>query len=181
MNTQECTTRVKAPYIYRNSEILSNPCNGKDEGISLKPKEGDKPDTKKNKDIRLLEYKKYIQITKLNVRTIRTPDKLYEMEKKFNGCNLHIIGITDHKIVHKEKIRIQQCDKYTLITTTVWRNSNGAASEGVGLMVSWKSEKALTKIKSINDRIIMTNFNSNPNSCRMYFLHPTNIDSPLKK
>ena len=28
-------------------------------------------------------------------------------------------------------------------------------------MVSWKSEKAITEIKPINDRIIMANFNSN--------------------
>ena len=97
MNTQECSTRVKAPDI-RNSKILSNPCNWKDEGISLKTQGGDKPDTRRNKDIRLLECKKYIQIATLNVRTIRTPDKLYEMEKKFNGWNLHILGITDHKM-----------------------------------------------------------------------------------
>ena len=29
-------------------------------------------------------------------------------------------------------------------------------------MVSWKSEKALTEIKPINDRIIVANFNCNP-------------------
>ena len=101
----------------------------------------DKPDTRRNNYIRLLECKKYIQIAKLNVRTIRTPDKKYDMEKKLQWCNLDILGITDHKIVHK-KIRIQKCDKWTLITTTAWRNSNGATSWGVSLMVSWKLEKA---------------------------------------
>ena len=45
--------QVKSPDI-RNSEILSNPSNGNDEGISLKPKECNKPDTRRNKDIRLL-------------------------------------------------------------------------------------------------------------------------------
>ena len=28
------------------------------------------------------------------------------MEKIFNGCNLNILSITDHKIVHKEKMII---------------------------------------------------------------------------
>ena len=52
------------------------------------------------------------------------------MEKNFNGCNLNILSITDHKIVHKEKI--QKCDKCILITTTAWINSNVAASGGIG-------------------------------------------------
>ena len=80
-------------------------------------------------------------------------------KKNFNGCNLNILGIIDHKIVHKEKIRIQKYDKCRLITA--WRNSNWAVSGRVDLMVIWKSEKILTEVKPINDRIIMTNFNSN--------------------
>ena len=56
-------------------------------------------------------------------------------KKNFNGCNLNILGITDLKIVHK-KIRIQKCDKCTLIITTAWRNSNGDGSGDVDLMVS---------------------------------------------
>ena len=58
------------------------------------------------------------------------------MEKNFNGCNQNIHGITNNKIIHKEKIRIEKCNKCTLITTTAWRNNNGAASGGVVLMVS---------------------------------------------
>ena len=41
-------------------------------------------------------------------------DKLYEMEKNFNGCNLNILGITDHKIVYKEKIRMHKCVKVSV-------------------------------------------------------------------
>ena len=74
MNTQEYSTRIKATDI-RNSKILSNPCNGKDGYLSLKPKGGNKTDIRRNKDIRLLECKKYIQIATLNIRTIRTSDK----------------------------------------------------------------------------------------------------------
>ena len=40
-------------------------------------------------------------------------------------------------------------DKYALITTTAWIISNVAASGGVVLVVSWKSEKSLTEINQV--------------------------------
>ena len=42
-------------------------------------------------------------------------------------------------------------------------------------MVSWKSKKALTEIKPINDRIIMANFNSNPKTTIIIKYSPVEV------
>ena len=73
------------------------------------------------------------------------------------------MGIIDHKIVHKnDPVLFQKFDNCTLITTSAWRNSNGAASGGVGLLISKSSEKALAEVNPINDRTVIAVFNGNP-------------------
>ena len=85
------------------------------------------------------------------------------MAINFNESKLSILGIIDHKIVHDEEdTRIEEHVNCVLITTSAWRNSNGAASGGVGLVVSKKAEKALAEVKPINNRIVVAVFNGNP-------------------
>ena len=74
---------------------------------SLKPKGRGVADLSKNKEkillyssLKLLSCNSYIQIATLNVRIIRTLDKIYEIANIFNKCKLSILGIIDHKIVH---------------------------------------------------------------------------------
>ena len=85
------------------------------------------------------------------------------MVNNFNKYKLNILGIIDHKIVHKnDQILFQKFDNCTLITTSSWINSNGAASGVIGLLISKTSEQALAEVKPINDRIVITVFNGNP-------------------
>ena len=65
------------------------------------------------------------------------------MVNNFNKYKLNILGIIDHKIiVHKNDQVLQKFDNCTLITISAWRrNSNGAASGGVGLLISKTSEQ----------------------------------------
>ena len=144
------------------------------EGASSKPKVRETSEYSKDKGIKLLSCKNYIQIATLNVRTIRTPDKLLELANNFNNCNLNILGIIDHKIVHEDDpVLIQQLDNCTLITSSAWRNSNGATSGGVGLLVSKKVEQALSDVRPINNRILMAIFNGNPNTTIVINYAPT--------
>jgi len=84
------------------------------------------------------------------------------MANNFNKCKLSILGIVDHKIVHEEEdICFEEQDNCTLITTSAWRNSNGAASGGVGIVVSKKAEKSLAEVKTITNKIMVAIFNGN--------------------
>lgn len=107
-----------------------------------------------------MSSKKYLQIGTFNAaRTLREKEKRLEMARNFKKCKLNILGVVDHKIVHKEHhILIEQLDNCTLITTSAWRNSNGAAAGGVGIVVNNKAEKALAEVKPINSRIMTVIF-----------------------
>ena len=128
----------------------------------------------KNKGNTLLSCKTYVQVATFNTRTIRTEDKRLELANNFNKCKLDILGIVDHKIVHEDDpVLIQQLDNCMLITTSAWRNSNGAASGGVGVVVSNKAEKALAEVKPVNDRILVVIFSGNPSTTLIINYAPT--------
>ena len=166
MNTRQNSTTL--PEIHATPYVRIN------EGASSNPKGRETSENSKNKGNKLLSCKNYIQIATLNVRTIRTPDKLLELTNNFNNCNLSILGIIDHKIVHEDDpVLTQQLDNCTLITSSAWRNSNGAASGGVGLLVSKKVEQALSDVSPVNNRILMTIFNGNPNTTIVINYAPT--------
>ena len=85
------------------------------------------------------------------------------MANNFNKCRLSILGIIVHMIVHEEEdTRIEEHNNCLLITKSAWRNLNGAASGGVGIVVSKKAENAVAEIKPINNRIVVAIFNGNP-------------------
>ena len=61
------------------------------------------------------------------------------------------------------QVLFQKIDNCTLITTSAWINSSGAASGGVGLLISKTPEQVLSSgVKPINDRIVKAIFNGNP-------------------
>ena len=65
------------------------------------------------------------------------------------------MGIADHKIVHDEKYVVEKLNKYTLITTSAWRNSNNSSCGN-------DFESALSDVEPFNARILCANFNGNP-------------------
>ena len=68
-----------------------------------------------------------------------------------------------YKIVHEDDpVLIQELDNCTLITTSAWRSSNGAACGGVGVLVSKNTEKALAEVRPVNNRILIVIFSGNP-------------------
>ena len=84
----------------------------------------------------------------------------------FSKCKLNILGIVDHKIVHKDDpTETEIADNCTLITFSAGRKIKVAAAGWVGILVDNESEKALEEIKSIkpiNKRIMTVVFNDNP-------------------
>ena len=100
MNTRQHSIRVKAP-ANTLPEIHATPCVRTNEGASSNPKGREASENNKNKGNKLLSCKNYIHIATLNVRTVRTPDKLLELANNLNNCNLNILGIIYHKIIHE--------------------------------------------------------------------------------
>ena len=164
MKTQRNSTRVKAPANI-SPDVQACPTNsGTNDDASLNPKGREATDGK-NKGKNLLSCKSYHQFATFNTRTLRTADKRPELANNFNKYRLSALGIVDHKIVHEDDpILVQQLDNCTLITTSAWRNSNGAACGGVGIVVSKDAEQALADIKPINKRILTVYFGGNPST-----------------
>ena len=85
---------------------------------------------------RLMKAKRSILVSTMNVRTLRKESKRFELANPLDEFPINILGIVDHQIVHDEEVRYEQLNKCTMITTSAWQNSNGAASGGVGLMIN---------------------------------------------
>ena len=129
----------------------------------------------------LLSCKSDTLVATLNVRTIRSKDKREELANAFNSVKLNILGTVDHKLVHEdENIRTEQLNNCTLITSSAWRNKNGASCGGVGLLVSRKVESALSEIKSFTERIIISHFSGNPSTTVIVHYSPTEGSATAK-
>ena len=103
----------------------------------------------------------------LNTRTLKEEAKRLELVNIFKQLDLAILAISDHKIVHNaddDQVKFWKIEDCTLITTSAWRNGIGAAVGGVGVLLNKHAEKALSGVKSINERILTVNFSGNPNT-----------------
>ena len=166
MMTKFYSTSVSAPN--SQSEVVSS-CP-----LAVGPCGADGKNNRSDKNCRLLNCSQDVLISTQNVRTIRQQGKPEELAHLFNSYNQSILGIVDHKLVHTdEKIKTIDLDKCVLITTAAWRTSSGAASGGVGIVVSKKIEKSLTNIESFNERILVAQFNGNPMTTVIVHYAPT--------
>ena len=173
--TKTNSTRVSAPaitqpevndasseYIETNDAAPENPS-----GPCVADRRSNKSGNK------LLSCKNETNVATLNVRSLRNQGKIDELAYAFSKAKLNILGIVDHKIVHEEETQTKKLDKCTLITSSAWRNSKGASSGGVGILVSRTIESALADIKPFNERIIIAHFNGNPATTVIVHYSPT--------
>lgn len=180
--TKTYSTRVQAPAITQPE--VDNACSGvnsagTNDAAQCNSSENCVADRKNNKSsnqknkIKLLSCKNVTKVATQNVRSLRNQGKRDELAYAFNKANLNILGIVDHKLVHSEEIKTEDRNKCTLITSSAWRNSNGASSGGVGLLVSKTTESALADVKPFNERIIIAHFNGNPTTTVIVHYSPT--------
>lgn len=114
---------------------------------------------------RLLSCKQYNYVATFNARTLRLENKRKELVNCFKEQSIAILGIVDHKIVHKEDdddIVYDTVEDGIFITSSAWRNSRNAASGGVGLVVNKIAAGTLAEVIKWNRRIIVANFSGNP-------------------
>ena len=164
---------VKAPD--RVPEGTADP-PGTNDDVSLNPQGREESDSSNQRD-RILNCRHHTNVATMNVRTIRTDSKRSELA---NNCNKHkiaILGVVDHKIVHREEdIKYQPCENYMLITSSAWRKSNNSASGGVGLMISKSAEKALSQVIPWNERVLIAHFKAKGHPTLTVIVHYAPIE-----
>ena len=116
-----------------------------DDHLSRKPKGVSKSNGSKAME-KLLSCKQYTNVETMNVRTVKNKSKQQELSYNCEKQSINILGVIDHKITHQEEIRYESVDRHTLITSSAWRSSNGAAVGGVGLMLNHLAENALSEV-----------------------------------
>ena len=162
MKLRPRSTRVKAPANNCPAPQASTPSTVNDV-VSPNPQGRDATDCRKVKGF--LTCKAHRQVGTLNTRTLSEEYKRKELANIFNKVNLSILAISDHKIVHTkddDKIKYWKLDNCTLITSSAWRNSQGAAVGGIGILLSKQAEKSISEVTSVNQRILVVTFNGNP-------------------
>ena len=107
----------------------------------------------------------------MNVRTIREEHKQIELKYNFE---YHNIDIQEHKIIHDEKVRYKTIGRSIFITTSAWRNDQGAPTEGIGIILNNRSRSSLSEIISHTDRIQISTFQGNPTTSIIVIYSPTN-------
>ena len=159
MNANKTAPRVEAPNFICPDAAASSQQTYDD--VSPNP-HGREVSDRSNRRTSILSCRHYLNVATMNVRTIRRKFKRQELADNCSSKSIAILGINDHKIVHEnDPVLYESYGKYTLITTSAWRNSNNAASGGVGLMISKTAESALAEVKPWNDRILIAHFTGN--------------------
>jgi len=106
-----CRRRKTVRLQIREAEAYTKPINSKAEG-------------------KLLSHKQYNLEATFNARTFKSECKREELQISFKGQSIAILGIVDHKIVHKESdddIVYDEMDDSILITSPAWRKTSNAA------------------------------------------------------
>ena len=104
MSAHVNSTRVKAPT--NTIPVISALANdvSDNEEVTSNPQGRVSSDESRKRRNTFLNCKKTTRVSTLNVRTLLPEGKLKELANNFNDNNEEILGIIDHKIVHKENV-----------------------------------------------------------------------------
>ena len=110
----------------------------------------------------------------MNVRTIREEHKQLELKYNFESHDLDILGIQEHRIMHDETVKYNTIGHSTLITTSTWKNDQGASTGGIGIILNKRSINSLCEVISHSERILISTFHVNPATSIIIIYSPTN-------
>ena len=92
----------------------------------------------------------------MNFRIIREEHKQIELKYNFEYHNIYILGIQEYRIIQDEKVRYNTIESSIFVTTSAWRNDQGAATGGIGIMLNNISRSSVSEIISHTDRILIS-------------------------
>ena len=117
-----------------------------------------KSDKGRLKGTRLLSCRDNLLVSTMNVNTLKDEWRMHELLFNCKKYGIDILGLQEHRFIHKNELNETLCEGYTMFTSSGYRNSMGAANGGVGVLLSRRAHAALTRVKSINDRILYVEF-----------------------
>ena len=166
MMTSINCTRVEAPN-HGLEDLIHSTVHREDEILPLNPSGRNKIDGTGINRVKynFMKCKEMVYIATMNVRTLSSTAKKTEIIHRIRANRINILGIQDHKIVHKEgesKIKTDIFHGHTIITTSAWRNSRNAAVGGVGVILDKYAANSLATIESFNNRIMIIHLTGNP-------------------
>ena len=170
--TSNRNTRVKVP-----KSISGVSKDRIDDSVTLNlPRRGVEDDvpTLPGKNNTLVSCRREALVGTFNIRTAREGYKRTELVSQFLNSGLEIVGIQEHRIVHQEPIRIEKFKKgVSLVTVSAWRNGAGAATGGVGFLMSSRAYDAISLIKPYGSRVLTISFDGNPRLTTITAYSPT--------
>ena len=110
----------------------------------------------------VLRPKTTVRISTFNARTLRESWRLEEALSCMSKFSIDILGVQEHRRVSNDKITFFRSDGYQLVTVSAWRNTQQAATGGVGLLLSKKAVCCLCKVEAVSKRILKATFAGNP-------------------
>ena len=66
-----------------------------------------------------------------------------------------------------------------MITGSAWKNSVNVATGGIGILINKTSFNSLVNDTLVSKRIMMANFNGNPQTSIIVCYNPTNVSDPM--
>ena len=69
---------------------------------------------------------------------------------------------------------------WKLITSSAWKNSVNASIGGIAMLLSPDTYQAMNSIESISPRILVANFNGNPQTTVISCYSPTNVQEEIE-
>jgi len=172
MTTESNNTRVQVPNI--TPSLTNMDSTEMNDTSTSNPSGRVEVDRSVGNRAKLLRCKKEVIISTLNVRTIRESHKRIELEHNFEEYGIDILGIQEHRIVHEENLKYEVLEGKTLVTVSAWRNDQGAATGGIGVLLSKRSMKSLKEVTSHSNRILLCTFHGNPATTVITVYGPTN-------
>ncbi|KAJ8405058.1 hypothetical protein AAFF_G00329790 [Aldrovandia affinis] len=85
------------------------------------------------------------------------------------------LGVQEHRRVHHDPITYCRVGGCLFITSSAWRNEAQAVTGGVGLMLSSRARRTLSRAYQHMERILIANLDSNPVTTAMVVYSPTNV------
>ena len=128
------------------------------------------------KTIQLLNVTKRFKIGSLNTQTLQKVDKIPEVIVSAELTGKNIICIQEHRFIHEDiVIKEHAYDKWKLLTLSARKNSINAATGGIGMLVSSQAYKTIASVEMISHRIMIVNFQGNPQTSVISCYSPINI------
>jgi exonuclease III len=102
----------------------------------------------------------------MNVQTLQELGWAEDLANCMNKQGIAVCGIQEHRRVHTtdmmEEIESKRVNDHYLLTSSAWRNSQNAATGGVGIVINSLAHRTMIKANRYTDRIMSASFRSKP-------------------